>query len=398
MISLCRSTYSPTFAADRAGGRCAAPRGRRRSRAGSWCRARCRPVSSQAAALQEERVVEILRPQARAAGGPGWSGCRPCTACRRGRARCRRSSPAAGSGRDAAPGWRRDGASIARPSAARSPARRDRCVANRSLPSRWLLMKPWPLSAFTGCARVSGDAEPLRAAPGAACASNFSCTGQHSHVGGFAQVGVGDQQHFVLAGGEERAGIAQGEGKHVAAFVSFRFRGLVAIPTVTTKLARCPASWKWHGRPEGVNRLPGHGALQDGIPPPGQAASVAGRLRRPREGKRWRRPLPARRVVIVGGGAIGSSIAYHLAAHPRYAGDVTVVERDPTYARAASALSASSIRQQFSTPLEHRPVAGRPCLSRRGRAPPGGQWRGSRRWACARRATCFSPPRRDWTL
>jgi glycine/D-amino acid oxidase-like deaminating enzyme len=58
-----------------------------------------------------------------------------------------------------------------------------------------------------------------------------------------------------------------------------------------------------------------------------------------------------RRVVIVGGGAIGSSIAYHLAAHPRFAGGVTVVERDPTYARAASALSASSIRQQFSTPL-----------------------------------------------
>lgn len=58
-----------------------------------------------------------------------------------------------------------------------------------------------------------------------------------------------------------------------------------------------------------------------------------------------------RRVVIVGGGAIGSSIAYHLAAHPRFAGAVTVVERDPTYARAASSLSASSIRQQFSTPL-----------------------------------------------
>jgi glycine/D-amino acid oxidase-like deaminating enzyme len=53
-------------------------------------------------------------------------------------------------------------------------------------------------------------------------------------------------------------------------------------------------------------------------------------------------------VVIIGGGVIGSSIAYHLAA----AGErsVLVVERDPTYARASSALSASSIRQQFSTP------------------------------------------------
>lgn len=57
------------------------------------------------------------------------------------------------------------------------------------------------------------------------------------------------------------------------------------------------------------------------------------------------------RVVIVGGGAVGSSIAYHLAAHPGFAGDVVVVERDPTYRIASSSLSASSIRQQFSTPL-----------------------------------------------
>src|SRR5580658_4494584 len=53
-------------------------------------------------------------------------------------------------------------------------------------------------------------------------------------------------------------------------------------------------------------------------------------------------------VVIIGGGVIGSSIAYHLAA----AGErsILVLERDPSYARASSALSASSIRQQFSTP------------------------------------------------
>lgn len=56
-------------------------------------------------------------------------------------------------------------------------------------------------------------------------------------------------------------------------------------------------------------------------------------------------------VVIVGGGVMGSSIAWHLKSDPNFAGDVVVVERDPTYARASSALSASSIRQQFSTPL-----------------------------------------------
>ncbi len=56
------------------------------------------------------------------------------------------------------------------------------------------------------------------------------------------------------------------------------------------------------------------------------------------------------RVVIVGGGVIGSSIAYFLRASDP-AIDVTVIERDPTYARSSSALSAASIRQQFSTPL-----------------------------------------------
>ncbi len=55
-------------------------------------------------------------------------------------------------------------------------------------------------------------------------------------------------------------------------------------------------------------------------------------------------------VAIIGGGAIGSSIAFFLASDPAFDGQVTVIERDPTYRQASSALSASSIRQQFSTP------------------------------------------------
>jgi FAD-dependent oxidoreductase domain-containing protein 1 len=58
-----------------------------------------------------------------------------------------------------------------------------------------------------------------------------------------------------------------------------------------------------------------------------------------------------RRVVIIGGGAIGSAVAYWLTADPGFAGEVVVVERDPTYREASSALSASSIRQQFSSPV-----------------------------------------------
>ncbi|MBI3514550.1 MAG: FAD-binding oxidoreductase [Proteobacteria bacterium] len=56
-------------------------------------------------------------------------------------------------------------------------------------------------------------------------------------------------------------------------------------------------------------------------------------------------------VVIVGGGAIGSAVAYFLTREPGFAGRVVVIERDPTYQQASSALSASSIRQQFSTPI-----------------------------------------------
>jgi FAD-dependent oxidoreductase domain-containing protein 1 len=59
-------------------------------------------------------------------------------------------------------------------------------------------------------------------------------------------------------------------------------------------------------------------------------------------------------VVIVGGAAMGSSVAYHLLADPAFGGRVLVVEKDSTYRRSASALSAASIRQQFSSAVNIR--------------------------------------------
>ncbi len=55
-------------------------------------------------------------------------------------------------------------------------------------------------------------------------------------------------------------------------------------------------------------------------------------------------------VAIVGGGVIGSAIAYFLAAREDFGGRVTVFERDTTYADGSTARSVGSIRQQFSTP------------------------------------------------
>ena len=46
----------------------------------------------------------------------------------------------------------------------------------------------------------------------------------------------------------------------------------------------------------------------------------------------------ASKVVIVGGGVIGSSVAYFLRASAPDV-EVTVIERDPTYARSSSVLS-----------------------------------------------------------
>lgn len=62
-------------------------------------------------------------------------------------------------------------------------------------------------------------------------------------------------------------------------------------------------------------------------------------------------PHPTADVVIVG--VIGSAIACFLTQDDRDVA-VTVIERDPSYAQASSALSASSIRQQFSSAINIR--------------------------------------------
>ena len=54
-------------------------------------------------------------------------------------------------------------------------------------------------------------------------------------------------------------------------------------------------------------------------------------------------------IAIIGGGVIGSAIAYFLAADPGFDGSVTVIERDSSYEFSTSARSVASIRQQFST-------------------------------------------------
>jgi glycine/D-amino acid oxidase-like deaminating enzyme len=59
-------------------------------------------------------------------------------------------------------------------------------------------------------------------------------------------------------------------------------------------------------------------------------------------------------VVIIGGGIMGASAAFFLTDMPDFAGRVLVIERDPTYATAATHLSNSSMRQQFSTELNVR--------------------------------------------
>jgi len=56
-------------------------------------------------------------------------------------------------------------------------------------------------------------------------------------------------------------------------------------------------------------------------------------------------------VVIIGGAVMGSSVACQLAQRPDFSGRIMVIEADPAYELCASARSAASIRQQFSSAI-----------------------------------------------
>jgi sarcosine oxidase len=55
-------------------------------------------------------------------------------------------------------------------------------------------------------------------------------------------------------------------------------------------------------------------------------------------------------VVIVGGGIVGSAVAYFLAVERGSGRRIAIVERDTSYRESSTARSAGGLRQQFSTP------------------------------------------------
>ena len=60
------------------------------------------------------------------------------------------------------------------------------------------------------------------------------------------------------------------------------------------------------------------------------------------------------RICVIGGGAVGFAVALFCKRLGGSQVEVQVIERDPRYAQASSALSASSIRQQFSNEVNIR--------------------------------------------
>ncbi len=59
-------------------------------------------------------------------------------------------------------------------------------------------------------------------------------------------------------------------------------------------------------------------------------------------------------VVIVGGAMMGSSSAYFLASNPDFDGSILMVERDTSFARSSTMLSAAGVRNQFSNAVNIR--------------------------------------------
>lgn len=55
-------------------------------------------------------------------------------------------------------------------------------------------------------------------------------------------------------------------------------------------------------------------------------------------------------VVIVGGGIVGSAVAYFLSSDLAFRGRIAIIERDTSYRDSSTARSAGGLRQQFSTP------------------------------------------------
>jgi sarcosine oxidase subunit beta len=57
-------------------------------------------------------------------------------------------------------------------------------------------------------------------------------------------------------------------------------------------------------------------------------------------------------IVVIGGGVIGASIAYHLA--ERSPGDIVLLEKEPFFGTGATGRCAGVIRYQFATEVNIR--------------------------------------------
>ncbi len=55
-------------------------------------------------------------------------------------------------------------------------------------------------------------------------------------------------------------------------------------------------------------------------------------------------------ILIIGGGIVGSAIAYFLSEQVGFKTKITVIEKDPSYSTCSTTLSLGGIRHQFSTP------------------------------------------------